>query len=869
VRPSTAFAFAALIGGLGWGLGAWKARTPRGGLLIFSAGRLAAEITVQPRAAAAERAAARLLATALAQAAGAPDQPFSIRSAGPNAPGRRIQFRLEPGGSFEASVGYTVTARDVTIHATRADELPAAAAWFLERTLAARWFAPGPRGTEIETRRELRLPAGRARHELHFLSRTILLQNHPTLRDWQRANKLVTRFEHGHTAARLVTPADIQRAPEMAPWVNGRRYKPTSSEDSAWQPDLTAPATVRHVRARLTEQLRAHPSTSAVVFGQNDSWRWDQSERTLTAIGAPRYFRGYPVYSNLLFSFLNELAKGLAPEFPEQLISTYAYQWTEDTPNFPVHANVLPFLTADRSQWFDPEFRRGDEQLMRRWAQAGPRFFALYDYYYGAPFFVPRPTLYAVRDSIPFAAAAGARAFFAEAYANWALDGPKPWLAAQLLWDPRADSAALLDEYFSRYWKEAAGPMRAFFAACDRQWLTQPRPGYWDKFYKDDHQAILFPPAVRAELRAHLDHAARLARSPVVQARLAETRAAFAVAEAFCRHAELGAELSRLLLEVSATADAIEAALAAFSRARTELVAQHAALRRSFPFALSSELLPEYLRADPRPRALRRLAGLGRTGPADPALLASVFADRAPTVAELNSSGVELLGDRGLQTVHRKNVHPFVALDWNEPGGPWVGKGEPFETRKIELAALRAEESAAGNATPVPSLQSVSPGPQLSNLNSQLPRSLRYSGVNQEGLYQTVPAQPGALYRATVRVRGKVSPGNQTFLLLTFADARGRNVDGGHIDRLPLGEWPEWTTLETIVRAPAGAVWLGFGLRALYQVNDDYVEFAEPSLQQLNAPEPTATARPLAPPPRRAPQPSAGGASRSPAITTS
>jgi hypothetical protein len=108
--------------------------------------------------------------------------------------------------------------------------------------------------------------------------------------------------------------------------------------------------------------------------------------------------------------------------------------------------------------------------------------------------------------------------------------------------------------------------------------------------------------------------------------------------------------------------------------------------------------------------------------------------------------------------------------------------------------------------------------------------------VNQEGLYQTVAAQPGALYRATVRVRGKVSPGNMTFLLLTFANSTGKNVDTGFIDRLPIGEWNEWTTLEMIVRAPKDAAWLGFGLRALYQVNDDYAEFADPSVQRLSQP---------------------------------
>jgi len=184
----------------------------------------------------------------------------------------------------------------------------------------------------------------------------------------------------------------------------------------------------------------------------------------------------------------------------------------------------------------------------------------------------------------------------------------------------------------------------------------------------------------------------------------------------------------------------------------------------------------------------------------------NLFAGHPPTPTELLAAGAELLRDPAFSTIRKKDVHPFTALDWNEPGGAWSGKGEPFETRRIDLT--NAEDR-----------------------NAQ--RTIRYSGVNQEGLYQTVAVTPGTLYRATVRVRGKISPGNMTYLFVGLADQRGKNLDLGLIDRLPLGDFPEWTTLEMIVRAPPGAALMGFGLRALYQVNDDFVEFTEPSLRAI------------------------------------
>lgn len=822
MRPrSSFFAFAIAGAALVSGLALWSRheRAPAQTFRVFARGEAACVIEA---ATVEERRAAAFLAQSLRAASDRGRTEIRVAAAAP-ARARVIRFATgTPDSLWDERYSFTVGPREIVIRATRASELPSAASWFLEAAVGARWFAPGKLGVEVDERAVLELTPTTRSFAPGYFSRHLGLRGRTAEQAWHEQNRLVSRFETGHTAAALVRRDDILREPSLAPLVNGRRYVPGQRDDSAWQPDLNSPATIELVTARLREHLRKSAARPAAAFGQNDSWKWDQSDATLAAVAPHLFFRGYPDYANTLFRFLNSVATNLAREFPERLLTTYAYQWTENVPRFPVHPNVLPYLTADRSQWFDPAFAANDRDLLQRWGEAGPRFFGLYDYYYGAPFLVPRPTLFAVQESIPFAHRAGARAFYAETSPNWGLDGPKAWLAAQLLWDPAQDSAALLDEYYQRYWKEAAAPMREFFAICDRQYLTQPRPGYWIKYFKDDHQRLLFPPNVRRELFGHLDRAAALATTPVVRERLAQTRAAFEVTELFCRHDELRDELARLAHNPAAPPESLHGAVTAFTAARAQLIRGHVRVRREHPLALSAELIPEYLRNDPRPRALHRLAALGVSGSIDSDLVQSAFAGRRPDPAGLAAPGRELLTDPELRTLRKREVHPFIALDWSEPDSPWKGKGEPFETRRIEL---HEEPDHSSNATSA--LRAV--------------RSIRYSGVNQEGLYQTVGAQPGALYRATVSVRGKVSPGNQTFLLLTFADAEGRNIDSGHIDRLPLGEWREWTTLEVIVRAPKDAKLLGFGLRALYQVNDDYVEFAAPSLWRIepltNAPE--------------------------------
>lgn len=749
-------------------------------------------------------AAARTLRAALAESSGAPAGAFPLRGTS-RGPAIRLEVRAAPDRPLDRSCGYDVARDGVRLWARSPEDFPLAVSWFLERELSARWFSPGPLGRELPRHYRVHLHHGSHEASPSFLSRRMSGVNDVA---WETANRLASLLPHGHTASSLVTPEEARANPSLAPVIDGRKLAPAPHERGNWQPDLTAEATVAHVAAKLAATFRTEPARVAAAFGQNDTWKWDQSDATLAAVAPHRHFRHYPVYSDTLFGFLNRLATRLEGEFPDRLITTYSYQWTEQVPQFPVHRNVVPFLTADRSQWFDPAFKAEDQDLIRRWVQAGPRVVGAYDYYYGAPFLVPRPTLSAVAESIPFLHRAGVRAFYAEVYPNWALDGPKAWLAAQLLWDATQDPQALLDDYFARYWKEAAAPMRRFFAICDRQYLGQPRPGYWIKFFKDDHQRILFPPDVRRELFACLDEAAALSRQPVVRARLAATRAAFEVSDLFCRHDEARDALARLAAQPAADPVALSEGIRVFTESRLALQAAHARVKREHPRALSADLIGEYLRNDPRPRALRRLAeATGRVPALDPQFVQALFAGRAPSANELTASGPELLADSSFSTLRKKSVHPFIALDWNEPGGPWVGKSEPFETLRIDLPALPGGE-----------------------------RSLRYAGANQEGLYQTVRIEPGALHRISVRVRGKVSPGNMTFLFASLADRNGRGLGPGHIDRLPIGDFPEWTTLEMIVRAPADAALLGLGLRALYQVGDDYAEFASPSIQRLAAP---------------------------------
>lgn len=738
----------------------------------------AATIVVPARPTAEEERAARLIQQTLAKASGRKEAAFPITRERAGVAGPRILLQgqaVTAGPKLEEYAAYKVGRGQLKLTAYPAEAIEAAAAWVLERELGARWFMPGTLGEQIPRRVEWRLAPGEASHRPSYISRVFSFGRGEGLSEWGRRNRLRRWFEHGHAMSRLFSAEAMQANPDLQALFHGRRTPPAAG-DGNWQPNIASPAAVRHAAG----VLQSRPAFSSSI-SLNDSIRFDQSDETNRLLGEPRWFRLRPDFSPLVFHFANEVAK----QVPDRYLGAYAYDWNENTPPFPVEKNVVPYLTADRSEWFDPRFAAEDRALIQRWVRSGAEVVGIYDYYYGAPFLVPRPTLYAVTQAIPFAREAGVRGFYAEVYANWALDGPKAWLAAQLLWDSAQDPQVLLDLYYREFWREAAEPMRAFYALCDEQWRNQPLPSYWIKYFKDEHQALLFPPEVQSRLRALLDQAAATATTDLIRRRVQFVSAGFEVTEAFCLWNETRDRLSRAAWAPETPVTELERLITAFGEQRERLQQTHARIQREYPLAVTAGLEEMMMRSDPRHRARWRI------------LREEARVSGAPR-------GSELLKDPGLSELQAGPTGGFFDIWWSG-GRPWSGYGEPYETRSV----MRSPGERPGMA-----------------------HALVMRGCKQETFSQVVPGEPGRTYVARVKFRGHVSPGNMTFLILNFQDAQGKTLSYGIVDRVPVGRYDVPVELLVQAEAPDGAAWIGLGVRVMNQVENDVAEFSDFSLRE-------------------------------------
>lgn len=369
---------------------------------------------------------------------------------------------------------------------------------FLQDQLGVRWFWPGDLGEDVVARESLVIAPMERRYHPQIRSREGVFnfsslgnKGYGRAHDWtlrQRLQLGSLSMEGGHG---------------FGTWWD--RYHEKHPEIFALQPDGTRSGfpTPRTAKLCMTNpkvwdlwlqdvaaDLAQDPNLTVFNASPNDSWSsghcvcencsaWDHPEGEPRLFHFKKYSEIRPATSDRDVTFANKLGALLKEKYPGKDYRVLMLSYGHSRPA-PVKArpadNVIMSIVANffgRTGLVDRGSTRGDtyRQQFEAWAGIVPAMMwrpntgSPGGWQQGLPDLSTQQT---IRDIKDVAAANCVGIFIDGVWEHWATQGPQLYIMAQLVWNPQADAAALLDDYYTRAFGPAAGPVREYFDELEK-----------------------------------------------------------------------------------------------------------------------------------------------------------------------------------------------------------------------------------------------------------------------------------------------------------------------------------------------------------------------------------------------------------------
>jgi hypothetical protein len=261
-----------------------------------------------------------------------------------------------------------------------------------------------------------------------------------------------------HTFYPLIPPQKyFAEHPDWFSEINGKR----TTEHA--QLCLTNEEMRKELVKNLKERLRHHPAATIASVSQND-WHGNCQCRNCAAVEQEE---GSP--AGLMLRFVNAVAADIEPEFPNVALSTLAYQYTRKPPKITKpRRNVIVQLCSIECSFCKPladERNKAFRDDIIGWSEIADR---LYIWDYTTNFrhhIMPHPNLRVLGPNVKFFADHNVKGIFEQgAYTTNGAEMAelRAWVLAKLLWDPRRDGAALINEFIEGYYGPAASEIKAY-----------------------------------------------------------------------------------------------------------------------------------------------------------------------------------------------------------------------------------------------------------------------------------------------------------------------------------------------------------------------------------------------------------------------
>jgi len=391
------------------------------------------------------------------------------------------------------------------------------------RSLGLRWFMPGDFGEIVPRLKTIRVPEQHVVQKPDFVMRNWWLHALPDLAAqearWKLRNKMNPEPMFaicGDSSARAIVapePLRTQKPELLALNEDGTR--------NPYLPNLTNLEAAQIAGQIIREHLRKNPGANSYGFAPDDGLPRDFNPETVklnrgfVTLGGRPGVPGEASITEEWLTFVNRVAAEVHKEFPEAYIVTNGYANRNLPPEGVELDDRLVIMFAaiwsctlhaydDEHCW--QKVRQG--QMLQRWCELCKNVW-IYGYNYNmlVSALTPLPEFTKLRRDFPLLKKWGVIGFHDESRNVWAEAGiASRYLRAQLEWNANADVDAILDDFFTKWYGRAAGPMKAFYMALDEAVTRAPIHGHEDRILPE-----VYTPELRARLGQLVREAEQLA----------------------------------------------------------------------------------------------------------------------------------------------------------------------------------------------------------------------------------------------------------------------------------------------------------------------------------------------------------------------
>lgn len=341
---------------------------------------------------------------------------------------------------------------------------------FLEDHFHVRWFAPGvtrtPRSENVALPDldEVVTPAFEWRHTSYqwpgkddaFLARMAVNNgNAEADAPWglQHAHD-----RRAHSYFRLVSPDEFfDTNPEYFSEIGGVRIREET------QLCLTNPDVLEIATERMLARMADRPHVRQHNFSQHDRYNYCECEHCHAMNEL------YGTKGGTQFWFVSELAARTTEVYPDKLIGTLAYMYTEEPPvGLELHPNVAVWLchmypSCDSHPVTDCPLDADYKRRALSWSELTDH---LYMWHYITNFmhyYSPFPNFRAMAEDLRFYRDIGVEGVYLQGMGHSGGGGEfsllRPYYGAQLMFDPDRDADGILQEFLAGYYGAAADPL--------------------------------------------------------------------------------------------------------------------------------------------------------------------------------------------------------------------------------------------------------------------------------------------------------------------------------------------------------------------------------------------------------------------------